>query len=147
MKRLRRFLHLPSAERRLLVEAALLLGAIRVGLWLLPLQTLRSLLAKLTAALGRLQEADRSSADRVVWAVQAVSRYAPTVGTCLTRALAGQVLLTRRGLPAILHIGVVKGEEGQLEAHAWLESEDKVVIGGTELGRYTPLVALEEEKL
>jgi hypothetical protein len=33
-----------------------------------------------------------------------------------------------------------------LEAHAWLKSGDKVVIGGGELERYTPLALLEGKK-
>jgi hypothetical protein len=56
------------------------------------------------------------------------------------------VLLARRGHPALLRIGVLKGEEGRLEAHAWLESKGRIVIGGSELERFTPLVALEGEE-
>jgi hypothetical protein len=33
-----------------------------------------------------------------------------------------------------------------LEAHAWLKSGDKVVIGGGELERFTVLAILEGEK-
>jgi hypothetical protein len=147
MKRPLKFMRLPAAERWLLVKAALLLAAIRLGLGLLPFQTLRRLLGKVTEApTGWLQEADQSSADRVVWAVEVASRYLPAAGTCLTQALVAQVLLARRGHPGLLHIGVVKGEEGQLEAHAWLESGGRIVIGESELDRYTPLAALEGEK-
>ena len=57
------------------------------------------------------------------------------------------LLLARRGFPASLHIGVAKqGQEKQLEAHAWVESEGKVLIGGSEPGRYTSLLALEGEE-
>jgi hypothetical protein len=55
-------------------------------------------------------------------------------------------LLVRQGYPALLHIGAAKGEGGQLRAHAWVESEGRVVIGGHDLGRYAPLVALEAEQ-
>ena len=67
-------------------------------------------------------------------------------GNLFEPALDTQVLLSRRGHPTLHHIGVAKGEEGCLEAHAWLESRGKVVIGGSELERYTPLLALEGEK-
>ena len=84
--------------------------------------------------------------DRVVWAVVVASRYVP-MSTCLTQALAAQVLLARRGFPAHLHIGVAKkGAEARFEAHAWVESQGKVVIGGSEPGRYTQLLALEGEE-
>jgi hypothetical protein len=146
MKRLLKFMHLPAAERWLLVKAALLLSAIRLGLELIPFQTLRRLLAKVAEASTGLQETDRSSADRIVWAVEAAGRRLPGAGTCLTQALAAHVLLRRQGYPTLLHIGVLRGEEGRFEAHAWLKSGDKVVIGGGELERYTVLALLEGEK-
>lgn len=169
-----KLLNLPATDRRLLINAVLLLGAIRLGLWLLPFQTLRQLLAKMTQntndarlhkvmagrrsqaeaasdapprpspALGRVREGD--AMDAIVWAVVVASRYVPR-STCLTQALTAQVLLARRGVPASLHIGVAKeGAEARFGAHAWVESEGKVLIGGSEPGRYTPLLALEGEE-
>lgn len=144
MRRLRKFLRLPATKRRLLVRAALLLGVIKLGLWLLPFHTLRHLLANVMEPPAELkQDTARFPVEDVIWAVEVASRHMPAVGTCLTRALAVQVLLTRRGYPALLHIGVVRGEEGHLQAHAWIESQERVVIGGSGLECYTPLVALE----
>jgi hypothetical protein len=145
MKLLRRFLHLPAFERWLLVRAALLLGVLRLGLWLLPFQTLRRLVGTFTARSKRVRDAKRLSKTRVVWAVETAARYGSPTATCLTQALAAQVLLARRGYPALLHIGVVRSKN-KLQAHAWVESEGEVVIGGFELERYTPLAALREEK-
>jgi Transglutaminase-like superfamily len=71
----------------------------------------------------------------------------PGAKTRLNQALATQMLLARRGYPALLHIGVAKGKEGQFQAHAWVESEGKVVIGGAGLGCFTPLAVLEEKGL
>src|SRR5437762_9506584 len=136
MKRLRKFLLLTAAERNLLIRTVLLLGAIRVGLSLLTFRTLRSLLARVTPARGGFRALRHSSPDQVARAVTAASRYVPRA-TCLTQALAAQVLLTRQGYPVCLRIGVAKGEGGQLEAHAWVENQGKVVIGGAALGRYT----------
>jgi hypothetical protein len=144
MRRLGRFYRLPASERWLLAKAALLLGAIRIGLWLLPFRTLRSFLDR-AAVFHRVGEADYEPTDVVVWAVEVAARGLPAFDTCLTRALAAQVLLSRRGRPALLRIGVVRSSEGKFEAHAWVESDGRVVIGGYELERYTPLAALGEE--
>jgi Transglutaminase-like superfamily len=145
MRWLRKFLRLTHGDRRLLLNAAILLVAIRLGLRLVPVKTLRYLLAR-TQATTELQEADQVYVDRVPWAVTLVSRYLPAPTSCLTRALAAQALLSRRGYQSHLRIGVAKGEDGQLEAHAWVESKGRVVIGGLkELSRYIPLRALEEE--
>ena len=146
MERLRKFLRLSVGEQRILIKASLLLVVIRLGLWLLPFRTLRRLLAKATQAPPRLQQkADRFCADRVARAVAVASNHVPGVGTCLTQALAAQVLLARRGHQTSLRIGAARGEEGQFEAHAWLECGGKVVIGGSELERYTRIAALERE--
>lgn len=146
MGRLHKFLSLSAAERRLLVQAALLLSVVRLGLWLLPFQSLRRSLARLARGPAKERNAGGLPLDRFVWAVEAASRYVPGARTCLVQALAGQVLLVRRGYPVQLRIGVTKGEEGKLEAHAWLESEGQIVIGGTESpSRFTPFPHLEGE--
>ena len=93
-----------------------------------------------------LHEADRTPVERIVWAVNVASHYVPDA-TCLARALATKILLCRRGHPAHLRIGVTRSEPGKFEAHAWVESHDRVVMGGPEslLRRYTPLPAWDEE--
>ena len=145
MERLRRFIHLTPSDRRLLVGTALLLGAIRLGLRLLPFKVLRRLLGKLAKAPGERREAGQASTERIVWAVTVASRYVPKA-TCLTQALAARLLLARHGYPpARLHIGVARGEKGLLEGHAWLESQGEIIVGGGDLSRYTPLTRVERE--
>jgi hypothetical protein len=146
MGRLRRFLRISAAERRLLIRAAVLLQVISVGMRLLPFRTLRRLLALAQKARAGSRRVDGIPVERIAGAVEAAGRYMPGEKTCLTQALAAQTLLVRQGYPALLHIGAAKGEEGQLRAHAWVESEGRVVIGGHDLGRYAPLVALKSEQ-
>jgi len=144
MRQIYKFLRLPSTDRCLLVKSAFLVVAIRLGLWLLPFQTLWRLLARMSQATIEAQEADQAYLDRVVWAVTVASRYMPGAITCLTRALASVVLLGQCGHRVCLRIGVAKGEGGQLEAHAWVECEERIVVGGSkQLSRYTPLPALQ----
>ena len=144
MKQLGKFLRLTKSEQRLLLSAALLLGAIRLGLWLLPFQTLRSLLVRITRK-TQLQAA-RVSVGRVVWAVEVVSRYMPGV-KCLARALATQALLRQHSHQAHIRIGVARSQKGQLQAHAWVESQGRIVSGGLrDLWRYTPLPLLEGKR-
>jgi Transglutaminase-like superfamily len=148
MKHLRKFLRLPAVERWLLIKAAFLLEAIKLGMWLLPFRTLRRFISVMIRAPIKPRRTDHSSTQRVVWAIEVASRRTPGVKTCLAQALATQVLLARRGYPALLHIGVVLGEQRQLQAHAWVVTEEgKVVIGESEPGRYDPLAVLDVEGL
>jgi Transglutaminase-like superfamily len=145
MTPLLKFVRLPSADRNLLVKSALLLGAVRLGLWLLPFQTMRRLLASRTYGTTTLPE--ETSVNKVTWAVTVAGRYVP-VATCLTQALAVQVLLGQQGLAATLRIGVARGEAGQFQAHAWVEYQGRVVIGGIEApSRFTPLPLLEGKSM
>ena len=144
MRRLGRFLRLSTTDQLLLVKSALLLVVIRLGLWLLPFQTLRHLLFRLPAVSIGLEEKDLSSIDRVVWAVEVAGRHVPRARSCLTQSLTIQAMLARRGHPTVLRIGVVKDEGEKLQAHSWLESGRKVLIGGSGLERYTPLPALDK---
>jgi hypothetical protein len=147
MKLLRKYLRLRAMDRRLLVKSALLLGAVRLGLWLLPFQTLWRFLTKMSCATTTWHDTDQTSIERVVWAVAVASRYIPAA-TCLTQALTTRVLLGRQGHLANLRIGVARSETGQFEAHAWVECQGRIVIGGTNASfRYTPLPPLEEKSL
>ena len=145
MERVRKFLHLTSSDRRLLVGTALLLGTIRLGLRLLPFRTVRRVVVRLARGPTGSHRTDRCSVDRVVWVVSVASQYVPRA-TCLTQALAAQILLGRDGHPTQLRVGVAKSEEGRLEAHAWLENQGKVIVGGGDLSHFTSLPGMELER-
>ncbi len=146
MSRLRKFFRLPRSERWLLLKAVLLLGTIRIGLQLLPFQTLKQLLESVSRRPAAPRRVNQFSPDRIVWAVISAGRYVLADKPCLTQALAVQLLLKRRGYPANLRIGVSRSAGKQLEAHAWVESGDRVVVGGGNLSRYTPLPAFDGEQ-
>ena len=143
MKRLGKFLRLAHAERVLLVEAALLLGAIGLGLRLLPFGRLRDLLDRLCRPRQGLRPRARLPAARIAWAVERTSRVVPGARSCLVQALAAQTLLARRGCHSSVRIGVAHPSGESLHAHAWVESEGRGVLGTPHPGQYTPLPALE----
>lgn len=146
MKRVRRFLRRPARERRDLLRAVGWLLVMRLGLWLLPFRRLREIVSTYLARPRRPRpgSANAAEAARIAWAVQAVGPYVPAT-TCLTQALAAQVLLARAGHPVRVHIGVIREAGGQFAAHAWVESAGRVLIGGTEIESFTPLVAWSSE--
>jgi Transglutaminase-like superfamily len=147
VKLLRKFLLLPTADKWLLIKAAFLLEATKLCMHLLPFQTLLRLSARAASTfVTRPRHADPAFIDQVAWAVEVASRYTPGAKTCLNQALAAQVLLAQDGYSALIHIGATKGKGGQFQAHAWVESEGKVVIGGSGLECFTPLATLEYKK-
>ncbi len=144
MRRLYRFARLPRADQRLLIKSVWLLCGMRIGLWLLPLRTLRRLSTRLPRSTPASRPGDDGAIDRVAWAVAAASRLVPGT-TCLGRALGSQILLAERGVQADLHIGVARDQHG-FRAHAWVKSGDRIV-GGTPEGieQFTSLPPLEGE--
>jgi hypothetical protein len=138
MGRLHRFLRLPAEDRRLLWRAFLSLMWWRMGLWVFPVRTLRR-----GWRIGARSFHRPLRAERIGWAVQRAAGFVPRA-TCLPQALAAQSLLARSGHRSRLHIGVAKDGGGRLRAHAWVQYRDRIVTGGGQLDRYTPLFAWEE---
>jgi hypothetical protein len=127
-----KFLQLPFGHQKLLYQAMVVVGLIRVGLWIMPFRMVTRILSVLTRrdvpdSLGETI-ASRDPDYKVAWRIKMVSRWIPGA-TCLTQALATQLLLRRRGQVSDLRIGVAKGESGKLEAHAWVELNGRVIIG------------------
>ena len=145
MKQIRKFLSLSAANRSLLLKSAFLLGVMTLGLKVRSFHAMQRFSMGARKKTARVRHTDQPSANRIAWAVSVASRYVPAA-TCLPQALAARVLLKQQGYPARLHIGVAKGEGGQLEAHAWVESQGRIVVGNSQdLSRYTPLPSLEME--
>ena len=118
MGRLLKLMRLPRSDRWLFLETAFLVWTVRLGLWLLPFQALRRFLGRMGRATPKPQDESRDFIKRANRAVRVTSRLVPGA-TCLTQALATQVLASRHGYEARLYIGVAKNEEERLEAHAW----------------------------
>jgi hypothetical protein len=139
---LARFFALPATERRLLLTAAGLLAAVRLGLWVFPFRSvhrsIRSFRIASRYAAGRVV----LPPERIAWAVEVAARRVPRA-TCLVRALAAQALLARHGHASQLRLGVARGAGRAFEAHAWLEGNGQVLIGGGTERRYVPLPALD----
>jgi hypothetical protein len=147
MRLLRKLLTLAPVERRLLVKATCLLAVVQLGLGRVPFTLLRRLVTRDGRDGDRLAGGHRGFANLVVWAVTAASRRVPGRTTCLSRALTVQALLARSGHPSRLHVGVIRGKQGEVEGHAWVECDGRILVGGTvsEIGQFTPLAAFDVE--
>ena len=141
MAKLRKFFLLEPADRRLLVQAAVLLAAVRLGLFWLSFQTLCRFLVYLKRIFPASTQSNASFPNKVFWSVATAGQYIPHA-TCLSQALVARTLLERRGIPCRLYIGVAKDKIGGLEAHAWVESQNQVFLGKVEPLSYTPFPAL-----
>ena len=123
----------------LLIRVLLLICAIRVGLHLMSFPAVQRVVDSLSKS--KTSRNTPFGVKDLSWAVSGISRFVPRA-TCLTQALALHILLRRRRLESIIHIGVAKNEGEPLESHAWVESGGRVVIGNVNLPRFTPMTVL-----
>ncbi len=134
MHRALTFLRLPPADRHLAIRAAGWLIAARIALWTLPFARVQQLVAKAGA---RRRTPAATAPGRLAWAVETTARSIPKA-SCLTQALAAQIMLERAGEHPELKIGVAT-DKGSFEAHAWLELHGRPLVGDHQLERYAPL--------
>ena len=138
---LTRLFRLSKSELLLMLQAVTLVAAVRVGLWLFAYDRVRRYLQG-----GPGISKGNLSAARIARFVSAAAGIVPRAN-CLTQAFAAEVLLRRYGHEARLRIGVAKGVSDGLLAHAWVESEGNVVIGGDALEGLTLLRAAGAQTL
>lgn len=130
MRFLKKLQRISWTDRGLLVEAAFLTVVVRLCLDLLPFRLWQAwLIHRGPAVHDGLNRDAYSITARCAWAARVASRCFPRSDTCLVHAVVVQKLLHHRGLDASIRIGVARGAERQFEAHAWVESEGRVVIG------------------
>jgi len=134
---LRRFGQIGNRRRLLLAEAALLMGLARLALIVIPFPRLAPRLGTLLPpAEARAVQArwlqpqyHEAMAEDVGWAVTRAARYLPFRAVCLPQAMAARIMLKRRGIDSVLHLGAATGQRKPLDAHAWLDSAGVEVTG------------------
>ena len=145
MRRLRSLLALPRGDRFLLLKAATALVLVRASLTCVRFVSLQRRMARLPRGEGGGAPRDRRLPRRVAWAVALVSGHGIGTPTCLVQALTVQTLLARHGYPSRLWLGVARNPAGGLDAHAWVEADDELIIGGpaSHVAAYTSLSVLD----
>lgn len=131
---------LNARQRRALALCLRTMILVRLGLAVFPYRSVRRHFA------DRLRPASGPALDPAIlaWATRHAARAVPAA-TCLTQALTLQITMARFGHSSLVRIGVARGADGRLKAHAWLVSAGQTLIGGRALmsETYTPITDLE----
>lgn len=136
-----KFRRLLSAEGPLLVGVILLLTMVRIALSLLPFRWVRGALQRMAGSDASVSgKPSETRVNSLIRAVNRGSRFVPGA-TCLTQAVAAQLLLSWSGIPSQVHLGVRKSDS-EFAAHAWVTCGGIVVLGG-DVRPFTPLVRFE----
>ncbi|MDY9922937.1 lasso peptide biosynthesis B2 protein [Methanobacterium sp.] len=123
------FIKLPSRDKLVVIEALFWVIVIRLMVWIFPFKFVQKRVQKIASYLSS-DRASPVSMSRLRVMIVIVSRYVPRA-TCLVQALAGYILFSKYGYTTSIKIGVLN-ENGEFEAHAWLENDNGVVLGESE---------------
>ncbi len=147
MKNALKFIRLKRPDKYLLIRTAFLMVTIRLGLSIFPFKILLRLLRSWRERRSFQTTLDPKKSERALWAITVMSDYLPGA-TCLTQGLAALTILGQFGQPADLRIGIAKDKGGALRAHAWLETEGKIVMGNMlDLQRYAMLSPIDGSRI
>jgi hypothetical protein len=128
------------------IEAFLALAAARLAVGRMPFR-------QIAPGLGRRMAesphdtplAQQSRVAAIGWSLRSAARIAPWQSTCLVQALAGKWMLRRRRLASTLYLGVDRGVENWLDAHAWLRYGSQILTGGGNLERFRVIASFAED--
>ncbi|MBI3591538.1 MAG: lasso peptide biosynthesis B2 protein [Candidatus Melainabacteria bacterium] len=144
MKLLSKFLILPLSEKFLLIKAVILVFIIRIILFIFPIKIISSYINHIIKKTKKFNKVNPPIKNRIIWAIEVACNFIPGTKTCLIKSITGQILLAHYGYESNLCIGVAKNTENKnnLQAHAWLESNGKVILGEHEAEHYKPLLEI-----
>jgi len=123
------FIKLTYRYKVLALESLYLVILIRLMIWIYPFTVVQTKVQKM----ARRHDSDIEHVvpcNKLKIMILHSARYVPN-STCLVQALAGYILFSKYGYHPAIKIGVLT-ENGEFEAHAWLEEDDKVVLGESE---------------
>jgi hypothetical protein len=129
LRKLRKARELTSGQRWLLVHALIVLPVTDLGLGLIGVQRWRGVLRRCSNFLPAARYyknqtgTDQGSVDAaqtIAWLVLTASEQGLWRPKCLPRAMTTWFLLRRLGIDSEIRFGARK-EDGELEAHAWVE--------------------------
>jgi len=125
---------LSTMRRAYLREAAFMLIIARLAVRILPPAWIFGWVKR------PLRHTRRFAADEAVWVGWSVETIGAKVGmnnSCFPCALAAQAMLKRRGIVSRLCLGVACDDDSAFSAHAWIEVDHDVIVGGANAGRFT----------
>jgi len=144
VKLITKFSGLSFSDKRLLLSAVFFLLITRVLLIFFPFRFVRFISKGSSKPRANSRTRTPLAKERIIWAVEAVARHIPFVNNCLAKAMVINLFFRRANYQATLHIGVTRSDARPLDAHAWVESDGRIVTGQWERGfEYHPLAGAE----
>jgi hypothetical protein len=141
-----RFRQLDMRRRAMVAEAIACLAIARLALIAVPFPRIARRLGDFVppedprAARATIHAiADAAIACDIGWAVTRAARYMPFDAVCLPQAMAARLMLERRGVFSVMHLGACAPSDTVHETHAWLNAAGVEVTGYPVAARFTEI--------
>lgn len=132
-KKIRKFTALSTEEKKLFLEAYVLLGVMRAAILMVSFKRLTHSLEHhiKKKSLPEVSQTQMKTAEKIGKAIRRAASYTPWESACLVQSLTAQKMLRKRGISGVFYLGVRKEEEnpGNLNAHAWTRCGDRIITG------------------
>ncbi len=137
VRKIRSFVRIPLSDKLLFGEAFLLSAYVKCTLLFLPFSKVKRWLGRpATVSEESGFEGNKDLAVKVRNAVKLCGKYAPWPTECYTRALTAKIMLKRRNVGGTLNFGFYRKQDGEMLAHAWLQSSGILITGFCDFSKY-----------
>jgi len=146
-RKINKFTKLTIEEKKLFLEAYVILGKMRAAILTVSFKRLTRTLVHLPKKekMSALEDHQMSVAMAVGQAITRASAYTPWESACLAQSLTAQKMLQKRDIPGVFYLGAAKDEESKekMKAHAWSQCGDTIITGGGGHEEFTVLSVFE----
>ena len=147
MDRLLKFWSLSRREKQFLFEAATLLLLSNLSVKLIAFRHIANFLGARWKH-GALGDADYIDDIKLVQlSLARAANLLPSKSLCLSRSIAQFIMLRRRGIPAVMYMGVKSSENSLLLAHAWVLTGYDAINKKSDNSMYAPLIMIGQERV
>ncbi len=142
MRRLLKFWSLPGREKYCFCEAGILLLLANLSIKIIPFRLIYRFLHVNWNARIRVVLDSAENVELVMLSLSRAANLLPWKSQCLSRSIAAFVMLRRRGIPAIMFVGVKSLQDSSLLAHAWIHAGHDLTDENPENSTFTALVSV-----
>lgn len=150
LQKIQKFLKLKREEKKLFLEAYIMLGLMRVAILTISFKRLTRSLEHHTTKneVTPLDDKEIQLAISIGQAIMKAAAYTPWESACLAQSLTAQRMLQKRSIPGVFYLGAMKDKEtdGQMKAHSWSQCGEHVITGGKGHETFTILSVFEWRK-
>ncbi len=143
IRKFKKFEKLSFREKKLFLEAYVTVGIMRAAILRVSFKRLtRSLEYQQTdVEIVPLGYKETQTALSVGRAISRASAHTFWQSTCLAQSFTAQRMLSRRGVPGVLYLGVSKNADDgtDLKAHSWSQCGEMIITGGEGHENFTVL--------